>query len=126
MEFLGLHIHHLDDGEEADKIIQMLRLSGVDGRWSIKRPTDETNSIIIPVNISNTFAEDWRTRQQKINESIKLLQVLNKKTIDIIKELGLNVAMRVHTKETYIPFSEEFVKECGRLGLEICVLNTRY
>ncbi len=125
MELLALHIYHLDDGDETDKIIELLKSSGVGSGWTIERPSEDTNAIFVPIEIDIGTMESFEIRQRKIIKSLSLLTELNKDGINRIKGFNLNVAMRIHTSEFYLPLPGEFVTACGQLGLEICIFNTR-
>ncbi len=125
MDSLALHIYHLDEGEEADRVIQLLKPFGIGDKWPVERPTEQTNAIFVPVEIRDIATEVWEIRQQKLNKSLALLRALDRKTVDAIRALDLSVAMRVHTTEFFLPLESEFVSECGRLGLEICIYNSK-
>lgn len=125
MELLALHIYHLDDGEESDKIIKLLKSTGIEKKWNIEPPSEETNAIFIPVELNAKNLESWKMRDKKLSRSLSLLSKLDKDVIDNIKSSGLSTAMRIHTDEFYLPLPGNFVAECGRLGLEICVFNTK-
>ncbi len=124
MEFLGLHIFHLDIGEKCDNVINLLK-KDIGEIWEIKKPTEETNAIYVPINIKNIKCESGKLLEEKLKKSIKLLKSIRKTTIDKIKKFDLDVAMRVHTNKFYLSLSPEFVKECGRLGFEIDIMNTK-
>lgn len=125
MELLGIHIHPLDDNEEADEIIDLLRRGGVSEEWVILRPDGESNSIFIPVEIVLGQLSEAHVRQAKLAKALGLLRALQPVTIGDVRSFGLEVAMRIHTRESYLPLPAEFVHECGRLGLDICVQNVR-
>ena len=120
MTEIALHIYHLDDNEEAEEIIQLLNQAGIGERWLIERPTEETNAIFVRVNVAESNDEEWKIRQRKFKKAVELLGDLDEETIHKIKG---SVAMRIHTPEFYLPIPAKFVWECGRLGLEICILH---
>jgi len=124
MEFLGLHISPLDEGEECDRVISLLRRD-VTNSWTIEKPTEKTNAIFVPIKIKNRNYEPGELCERKLKKSLKLLKSIKKTTINSIKKFDLDVAMRIHTEEFYLSLSWEFVKECGRLNLEIDVMNTK-
>src|SRR5262245_12414454 len=123
MNLLALHVYHLDDGPEADAVIALLTQAGVSSEWAIERPTEETNGIFVPVELNGGGPEAWQVRQQKLEKAVVLLSKLKPVPIGDIRASGLQTAMRIHTREFYLPLPANFVKECGRLGLEICILN---
>jgi hypothetical protein len=125
MDLLALHIHPLDDNEEADEIIALLTQAGLSSDWTIEKPTEATNALFVPVEIQSGALADWEIRQQKLEKALVLLRALQPATIAAIQECGLDVAMRIHTEEFYLPLPVAFVRECARLGLEICIFNTR-
>jgi hypothetical protein len=124
MDLLALHMYHLDDDDEADQIIQLLKRNGLESQWRIERPNENTNAIFIPVLLDDgALTETWQIRQAKFNKALGLLLALNQETINAIKNLGLRVALRIHTDEFYLPIPSDLVTACGNLGLEICILS---
>jgi hypothetical protein len=118
---LSLHVYHLDEGPEADEVVALLTEAGVSA--AIDRPTAESNAILVPVILDPTGLEEWQVRQAKLVAGIELLRRLRPEPLKAARALGLATAARIHTPEFYLPLPAEFVRECGRLGLEICVLN---
>lgn len=118
---LSLHIYHLDEGPEADEVVALLTRAGVVS--DIERPTLESNAIFVPVACDATGREEWQVRQAKLAAGTELLRRLRPGPLEAVRGLGLRTAARIHTPEFYLPLPAEFVRECGRLGLEICVFN---
>ncbi len=125
MELLALHIYHLDEGEEADRVVQILREGGLGPDWRIERPTEATNAIFVPAEVENEPGEGWQIREQKLARALVLLRALGRKAIEAIRALDLQVAMRIVTADWVLPLSAEFVAECARLDLGIFIVNTR-
>jgi hypothetical protein len=123
MNLLALHVYHLDDGPDTDAVIALLAEAGVGPEWQIQRPTEETNAILLPVDLDGAGRKLWQVRQQKLEKAVALLSMLQPAPIDDIRASHLSTAMRIHTTEFYLPLPANFVKECSRLGLEICILN---
>jgi hypothetical protein len=123
MTQIAIHIYPLDDNEEAEEIIQLLNQVGIGERWVVERPTEETNSILVRVNVAEASNQESKVREQKWERAIFLLGELDKETIHKIKGMDVDVAVRIHTPESYLPIPAEFVSECGRLSLEICIFN---
>ena len=124
MEFLGLHIHHLDEGELADEIVVILKSTLTSESWVIERPTEETNAIFIPVDVDNTDKESYLICSQKSDRAVILLQQLTRETITAIRAMGLSVGMRIHSDEGLLPIPASFVAACGRLNLGIYICRT--
>lgn len=123
MDLLALHVYHLDDGPEADAVIGLLTEAGVGSDWRIEGPDeDDSNGIIVPVEW-NGDTKSWQVRQGKLEIAVELLRKLRPGPLDTIRGMQLRTAMRIHTREFYLPLPASFVRECGRLGLEICILN---
>lgn len=122
---LSLHIYHLDEGAEADSVIELLEAAGIGNEWSIQRPTEASNAILVPILFEDVSLDEYALRMRRMRRSMDLLKALSKPNLDTIKGFGLSVAMRIHTSEYYLPLPEDFVRECGRLGLEICIFNCR-
>lgn len=122
---LSLHAYHLDDDSEADVVIELLEAAGIGNEWSIQRPTEATNSILVPVLLDNASLDQRALEFRRLRRSLDLLKVMSKPNIDTIKSFGLSIAMRLHTSEFYLSLPEDFVHECGRLGLQICICNNR-
>jgi hypothetical protein len=123
MNLLCLHVYHLDDGPDADAVIAFLTQAGVGPDWHIERPDGESNGISLPIELDDGETESWRVRQKKLEIAVGRLCKLRSDPINAIREMQLRTAMRIHTREFYLPLPSNFVRECGRLGLEICVLN---
>jgi len=124
MEVLALHIRHLDDGPEANDVLQALRAAGLSDEWRIERPSEATNALWAHVEVEESGEEGWRCREAKLDKAVQLLGALDPGALRALcqrTELGL--AMRIHSAENFIPLSAAFVQECGRLGLEILVVN---
>lgn len=125
MTQLALHVYHLDDDSFADHVVHCLKEAGVARDWKIERPTDATNAILLPVDPDEDDSDSWEDRNRKIEIAVDYLRRMRPEPLDVIRESGLRIAMRVHTREAYLPLPVEFVRECGRLGLQICILNER-
>ncbi len=123
MNLLALHIYHLDDDEEADAVIALLTDAGVELDWKIERPNEDTNAILLPITLDDDGTEPYQIRLKKLEIAVARLRNLRPEPISAIRELDLDTAMRIHTSEDYLPLDSDFVRECGRLGLEICVFN---
>jgi hypothetical protein len=118
---LSIHIYHLDDDEEADAIVNALESLGIGERWTIERPTDETNAIFVPVGNDQQHDED----QGPYQAALELVRAMDRETVEAIKAMDLRVALRITTSDFYISLPESLVSACGILGLEICIFNTK-
>ena len=123
MNLLALHVYHLDDGPDADDVIALLAEAGVGSDWRIERPNGDSNAVLLPIELDNGVTESWRVRQTKLEIAVARLRELRPGPISAIRGMQLKTAMRIHTREFYLPLPGDFVRECGRLGLEICILN---
>ena len=123
MNLLALHVYHLDDGPAADAVIALLAEAGVGPEWQIERPNGDGNDITLPIELDGGGKESWQVRQEKLELAVARLRKLRPDPIHAIRAMQLCTAMRIHTTEFYLPLPASFVKECGRLGLEICILN---
>ncbi len=117
IKLLALHIYPLDNDEECDKIIEILK-KDIGDVWTIEKPTSETNAIFMPI-------KSKRDDQKKLLDTTKLLKHLNKKTIDSIKNYDLSISLRIHYNGLYLSLPDFLIKECGRLGIEINILNEK-
>jgi hypothetical protein len=122
MNLLALHIYHLDDGPEADAVVALLTEAGVTKDWPIERPNEEANDVSLPIELDDKGVESHQLRQAKFEMAVDRLSRLRPEPISQISKMRLSIAMRIHTKEFYLPIPADFVRECGRLGLEICIL----
>jgi hypothetical protein len=122
MNLLALHVYHLDDGPEADAVIALLTEAGIGPEWHIERP-NEANAILLPIELQDRVDESWQVRQRKLELAVARLCMLRPEPLGAIRQMQLSTAMRIHTREFYLPLPANFVRECGRLGLEICILN---
>src|SRR5262249_21513288 len=113
-----------DDGPESDAVISLLKDAGVGDDWTIQPPNGDTNAIFIPIPAETGKLESSAAMADPFKKAQQLLQALERPPIDSIKALSLSVAMRIVTSEFYLPLPEDFVRECGRLGLEICIFNS--
>lgn len=125
MELLALHVYHLDEGPETDAVVALLVEAGVGLDWVIERPNDDSNAILLPIEMDGGNKESWQVRNEKLELAVARLRNLWADPINAIREMQLRTAMRIHTTEFYLPLPAGFVSECGRLGLEICILNNR-
>ena len=123
MDLLALHVYHLDDGPEADAVIDLLSKAGVGSEWQIERPSDDNNAILLPIELHSGGDETWQGRKRKLKTAVNRLRKLHPDSISDIRGMQLSTAMRIHMNEFYLPLPSDFVRECGRLGLEICILN---
>jgi hypothetical protein len=123
MNLLSLHVYHLDDGPDADAVIALLTQAGVGPEWQIERPDGKSNDISLPIELEDGDIKAWQVRQKKLEIAIARLRKLSPDPFDAIRGMQLRTAMRIHTREFYLPLPGNFVRECGRLGLEICILN---
>lgn len=123
MDLLALHVYHLDDGPLADDVIALLTEAGIGPEWRIERPNGDSNDILLPIELADGNKKLWEVRQEKLEVAVARLRKLRHDPIDTIRGMQLRTAMRIHTREFYLPLPADFVIECGRLGLEICVLN---
>ena len=119
----ALHIYHLDNDEEADKIVRLLESTGIGNRWTIERPTDETNAIF--VHAGKSGQDDDSRDEQLFHEAQELVRTIDRKTVEAIKAMDLCLALRITTSDFYLALPEDLVAECGIVGLQICVFNTR-
>ena len=124
MKFLGLHIHHLDEGDLADEIVEILKSKLTSENWVIERPTEETNAIFVPVDVGDTDKKSYLISSQKFDRAVILLQQLTTETITAIRATGLSVQMRIHSDEGLLPIPASFVAACGRLNLGIYICRT--
>ncbi len=123
MNLLALHVYNLDDGPETEAVIALLTEAGVGSEWQIERPNEATNAIFLPIEFHDGGAQSWQVRQKKLELAVTRLRKLRPDPIGAIRGMQLSTAMRIHTREFYLPLPANFVRECGRLGLEICILN---
>lgn len=120
---LAVHIYHLDDDKEADEIVHILEFLGIGERWTIERPTDETNAIFVRVVKNQQYDENRRV--ELYQEALELVHAMDRETVEAIKAKDLCVALRITTSDFYITLPEGLVFACGILGLQICVFNTK-
>lgn len=115
INLLALHIYHLDNNEECEKIINLLKRDNIDKRWKVELPTEETNAIFV-------YIKSKKNDKEKFKDVLNLLRSLNERTIDSIKKHSLSVALRIHHDNFYLSLPDFLIKECGRLGIEINLL----
>ncbi len=118
-----IHISPLDDDNEFKKIKD--KLKNISKNYRIEKPTDETNALIIPVEIKNKDYESWKLRDEKIKKMIKLLEKLDIKFIKYVKSIGLSANLKIYTDEFAIPLPLNLLKECSRLGIDIYIINIK-
>lgn len=116
MELLAIHIHPVDFPEEIFSILR----EHIGRDWPMRH---EHNGVFVEV-VCDETGDLWQVRQAKLEKSMPLMRMLDKRTIDRIRELAPGCDMRIVTAEDYIPLPASFVAECGRLGMGICIMNT--
>lgn len=118
-----LQIHHLDDGEEADEIISIIEQKHLPNNWLIERPTEESNSVLIQYVQNETFNLEYVERDFLFNKAVELLMSIDVEQIEKIKVHQLGVILKIITNEFALPIPADLLGECGRLKIDIYVLN---
>ena len=114
MNELAFHVYHLDDGPEADAVIAFLTDAGIGSKWRIERPTDETNSILIPIELESNSAHCPPFDPPNLEKAVAFLRTLRPEPLAAIRAMQLSTAMRFHTRGFLLQLPTDFVNECGR------------
>ncbi|HVN16098.1 MAG TPA: hypothetical protein VMT73_10200 [Anaerolineales bacterium] len=118
-----LQIHHLDDGEEANEIIAVLKKKRMADSWMIQRPTEESNSVIVEYIGNEKIEPEYVKRNFLFDKATELLISMEREQIEKIKEYHLGVMLKIVTTEFALLIPSKLLGECGRLGVDIYVLN---
>ena len=115
------------EGQPPALCDQGRRLAGESGKPPDLTGSDEVAELYLSHKGQSVARKHYLARTpecyRKLAAALELLRSISPDTLDKIRDLRLDTAMRIHTPEFYLPLPSEFVRECGRLGLDICILN---
>ena len=116
-----LQIHHLDDDEEADIVVAAIsRASRVAG-CRIRRPTDETNSILVYCEADDVGLVGNQLMRAGIGKATDLLLEATAGEIKVIRDLQLDITLVIHINSYGIWLDPGLLSACARHGVGITV-----
>lgn len=120
-----LQIYHLDDTDESvNEIVSILQRRRLQEGWTINKPTEESNSILIRYNRKEKFEPEYIERNFLLNNVVDFLIPFEKEQIDEVKAFQLGVMLKIVTEEFALPVPAKLLAECGRLGVDLYILYT--
>ena len=110
-----LHIHHLDPGEEEEKVVSLLKNDEILPKFRIEGKTEDGNSIAVYVGDFNNG-----NIEKEIEE---ILTSLSEETLKEINKLDLNISLRLNVEGSCAYFRPSLLSLAGQKGVQIYVSN---
>jgi len=113
-----LQIHHLDDNEEADLVLQHIGSAVAAVRCRVERPTEASNSILV-------FCEADPEKHSRdrlsamLENACRLVEALESSKVQAISDLGLAISLVVRSAAWQVQIPPDLARACGQKGIGI-------